>query len=111
MFQGYFENAEDVYSNFQTPIAEQDNTILFAEYDIDGYDGGSAVVVFHSNTTGKYYEVHGSHCSCYGLEGQWEPEEVQLETLLARCQLAPTRPNNKVLINIINKELGLNEKN
>lgn len=27
----------------------------------------------------KFYTVHGSHCSCYGLEGQWEPEETSLE--------------------------------
>lgn len=30
---------------------------------------------------GKLYEVHGSHCSCYGFEEQWEPEETSLEYL------------------------------
>lgn len=30
---------------------------------------------------GKLYEVHGNHCSCYGLEGQWEPEEATVESL------------------------------
>ena len=30
---------------------------------------------------GKLYEVNGSHCSCYGLEEQWKPEEVMLSEL------------------------------
>jgi hypothetical protein len=25
---------------------------------------------------GKWYEVHGSHCSCHGFEGQFEPKPV-----------------------------------
>jgi len=41
---------------------------------------GKAYVLFVKD--GKYYEVFGSHCSCMGLEDQWEPEEVTLEFLL-----------------------------
>ena len=33
---------------------------------------------------GKLYEVNGSHCSCYALEGQWEPEETTVEALRHR---------------------------
>ena len=36
-------------------------------------------MLFEQN--GKLYEVHGSHCSWYGLEEQWEPEEVDLVEL------------------------------
>jgi hypothetical protein len=25
--------------------------------------------------------VNGSHCSCHGLEGQWEPEETSMKAL------------------------------
>ena len=28
--------------------------------------------------------MNGSHCSCYGLEGQWEPEETDLEAIRHR---------------------------
>lgn len=28
--------------------------------------------------TGELYEVSGSHCSCYGFEGQWEPSATTL---------------------------------
>lgn len=33
---------------------------------------------------GKLYEVHGSHCSCYGFEGQFQLEETTVEALKFR---------------------------
>ena len=36
-------------------------------------------MLFEQN--GELYEVNGSHCSCYGLEGQWEPDRVLLKEL------------------------------
>lgn len=55
--------------------------ILFASYGQDNYSG-DAFVLFEQD--GKLYEVHGGHCSCYGLEGQWTPEETALESLKLR---------------------------
>lgn len=55
--------------------------ILLASYSYENYSG-NAFVLFKKD--GKYYEVNGSHCSCYRLEGQWEPEEVVLEELWNR---------------------------
>lgn len=52
--------------------------ILFATYGEDNYSG-DAWVLFEES--GRLYEVNGSHCSCYGLEGQWEPEETTLESI------------------------------
>lgn len=52
--------------------------VLLASYTYEHYSG-SALVVFRKD--GKLYEVNGSHCSCYGLEGQWEPEETSVEAL------------------------------
>lgn len=52
--------------------------ILFASYGTDNYSG-DAFVLFEKD--GKLYEVNGSHCSCYGLEEQWKPEEVMLSEL------------------------------
>lgn len=52
--------------------------ILLAYYLSENYSG-TAYVVFEKR--GKLYEVEGSHCSCYGLEGQWEPAEIPLELL------------------------------
>jgi hypothetical protein len=32
---------------------------------------------------GVLYENHGGHCSCYGFEGQWAPEETAVDYLLS----------------------------
>jgi len=55
--------------------------ILFASYGTDNYSG-DAFVLFERD--GKLYEVNGSHCSCFGLEGQFEPEETTLKALEMR---------------------------
>jgi hypothetical protein len=57
--------------------------ILFAGYVYESYEG-DAFVLFRRD--GKFYEVHGGHCSCYGLEGQWEPEEITAAALLDRLE-------------------------
>lgn len=59
-----------------------DEEILFAWYDYEDYSG-KALVVYERD--GKLYEVNGSHCSCYALEGQWEPEETDAQSLGMRC--------------------------
>lgn len=55
--------------------------ILLASYSYENYSG-DAFVLFRKD--GKLYEVNGGHCSCYGLEGQWEPEDTTIEALRYR---------------------------
>ena len=50
-----------------------DHEILFAAYEQDSYEG-HAVVIFERNNI--LYLVEASHCSCYGLEGLFKPEET-----------------------------------
>jgi hypothetical protein len=76
MYYGLFQNDQDVCKEFS--ISEVGGTIIFAAYEYEDYSG-SAEVVFVSK--GKFYHVSGGHCSCYGLEGQWEPEEMPLVAL------------------------------
>jgi len=89
-----FGDREDVASQFQVGtgnrwssdfvVAEDfptDAEILFAAYGQEGYDG-AALVVYERD--GKLYEVNGSHCSCYGLEDQWQPEETSKAALAIR---------------------------
>ncbi len=57
--------------------------ILYADYYTGNYEG-SAFVLFSRKR--KLYEVHGSHCSCYGLEGQWSEEETSVESLEHRLK-------------------------
>lgn len=61
------------------PQAEPD-VVFHASYDQEDYEG-SALVVYRQGE--RYFVVEGSHCSCYGLEGQWEPEEYDRDTLIA----------------------------
>lgn len=82
MYLGQFDNKEDLISQFE--ISEQDLEgcrILFAAYENESYEG-YAMVIFSKD--GKLYEVNGSHCSWYGLEGQWQPEETSLDALKMR---------------------------
>jgi len=72
-----WSNKEDVARDFQNDDIKNLN-ILFADYQNQCYEG-EAFVLFEKD--GKLFEVIGSHCSCYGLEGQFDPEEVCLEAL------------------------------
>lgn len=78
-----FTCREDVFDQFAKGD-DQDIQILYANYDNADYDG-YAEVVYYRKSTKKYYEVYGSHCSCYGLEDQWDrDEEIVAEELLKR---------------------------
>lgn len=72
-----FDGRESVESNFETTL-DADVNILLAFYEYEDYEG-DAYVLFEQQ--GQLFEVHGSHCSCYGLENQWEPEIISLEYL------------------------------
>ena len=77
-----FNSQEDVFREFAVSEEKsKDVEILYAQYGYYSYEG-EAHVIFRKD--GKLYEVNGSHCSCYGLEGQWEPEETSVVALLAR---------------------------
>lgn len=78
-----FEKREDVFVNF-AKAEDSDIQILYAIYNIGWYEG-DAIVIYYRKSTKKYYEAYGSHCSCYGLEGQWEgDEEIVPEELFKR---------------------------
>lgn len=57
--------------------------VLLASYGCANYSG-DAFVLFRKD--GKLFEVNACHCSCYGLEGQWSPEETTVESLRHRLE-------------------------
>ncbi len=57
--------------------------ILLASYTYEDYSGDAFVLC---KKDGVLYEVNGSHCSCYGLEGQWAPEATTKAALVARMR-------------------------
>lgn len=84
MFLNDWESQEKMMEDFEISDNDMEGvTILLASYTNADYNG-DAFVLFTRN--GKLYEVNGSRCSCYGLEGQWEPEETTVEALLHRIQ-------------------------
>jgi hypothetical protein len=82
IFFEYFENKQDIEDSFDIELLE-DIKILFSYYSHGNYEG-SAFVLFEQN--GILYEVNGFHCSCHGLEGQWEPEATTKESILHRIE-------------------------
>jgi hypothetical protein len=79
-FEDLFTNVEDICREFQTDADELKGAKVYAAmYRYEDYSG-SAMVLFEKD--GKLFSVHGGHCSCYGLEGQWKPEEETWANIL-----------------------------
>jgi hypothetical protein len=76
MFYGSFSSKEDICNEFKCNF---DGDVLHADYENEDYDG-SARVLFTRD--GKLFYVEGGHCSCYGLEDQWDEEELSLAMIL-----------------------------
>ena len=89
MYLEDFSNLNDVLQAFSCSYDHVDEhlkeyndiNVLLAIYTYEDYDG-SAFVLFERDDV--LYEVNGGHCSCYGLEDQWEPEETSVEALRKR---------------------------
>lgn len=80
-----FKGAEDVAGNFETTLPDRIE-ILVAAYSYGNYSGDAFVLY---RLDGELFEVNGSHCSCYGLEGQWKPEKTTPEAVLLRVNQPP----------------------
>lgn len=109
MFHNDFNCAEDVFRNFNVSDDEQQGVhFLYANYTYEDYSG-AAGVIFVKN--GKFFLVTGSHCSCYGLEDQWSPEEITLLEMrhYASNRAAPYGVDFQGLVGILERleEMGL----
>lgn len=83
-----FDSDEGLWADIQFRFQMDERRpeeILIARYEQDSYEG-KAVVLYRNG--GSYFYVSGSHCSCFGLEDQWEPEEYSLEILIAAIERA-----------------------
>lgn len=57
--------------------------IFYADYTYEEYSGDCYVLGYDKREK-KWFEVHGNHCSCYGLEGQWDEEYYDSEEQLLK---------------------------
>jgi hypothetical protein len=81
-----WDNWQDVQHSFDMKEPEP-SQVLLAFYDSDGSYDCSTYVIYRKGRS--YYTVSGGHCSCYGLEDQWKPEEytkLQLIEALRKAQ-------------------------
>ena len=54
-----------------------DYNILIAYESVGSWGcDSSSFFLLQKKSSGRLFEVHGSHCSCYGFEGQWTPEKT-----------------------------------
>ena len=60
----------------------EDYSVIIAYESVGswGCDSSSYFLLRHKET-GEYQEFSGGHCSCYGFEGQFEPQEATIEYL------------------------------
>jgi len=80
---------EEICELFQIEMSELEGvTFLFFYYDIEFYDG-YAIILFKKD--GKLYEVLATHCSCFGLERQWSPDETTWDAVKHSAQAAVNR--------------------
>lgn len=75
-----FSSWEEVISAYQLSDHKTEPKYVLASYSVGGYEG-SSIVIFGDSIDNLSF-VHGSHCSCYGLEGQWDPEDTPLKSLI-----------------------------
>lgn len=79
------QDIEDLASTYcievTDPMLPTPAELLVNYANIDGYDGDYSCLFVKD---GKLYENHCSHCSCYGCEDQWGPEETTLAAIALR---------------------------
>ncbi len=84
---GDYTECDDIVARLADEYSEKPEAIAAFEILAAGYWPGSYCgmgwVLLRDRTTGALYEVDASHCSCYGLEGQWTTGETTKAYLLS----------------------------
>jgi hypothetical protein len=73
----------DLKCEWQVERAVLDRFEVLVAYQSVGNWGcdSSAWFLLREKSTGRLFEACGSHCSCYGFEGQFEPEQTTVTYL------------------------------
>src|SRR5687768_16277755 len=77
---------EDYDREYGTPCAEVEQKlskleVLIAYESVGDYGCDSSSYFLFKDGEGNLFEIHGSHCSCYGFEGQFELEPTTIKAL------------------------------
>lgn len=97
-----FEDFDDVMCEYSVKDEDKNfiKQIILADYTYEDYSGDSYVLFV--GVDGKLYEVYGSHCSCYGLEDQWDYEETSLDVLYDQIERGVIHIGGIQITDIIN---------
>lgn len=85
------EEQREVYLQYQKysyggePVFPEHLHIFHSYYEYKDYSGYGFVWGYNSETNEFFYNS-GSHCSCYGLEGQWGEEPYSFDDMLAAVE-------------------------
>jgi hypothetical protein len=105
---------EHIMASYEADAEEVDQFEILIAYESVGSWGcdSSSFFLLKEKQTGELYEVRGSHCSCYGFEGQFEPEYCTVDYLKSRSFYVQTggydddsTDNTKAIKNYIQEEL------
>lgn len=77
------EVKKHIVSSYEVEQSEIDKYEILVAYESVGSWGcdSSSWILLKEKSTGLLFETYGSHCSCYGFEEQFEPEETTVEYL------------------------------
>lgn len=96
------EGWEAVQRDFCMNEPEPDEVIL-ASYGYEDYSGHADVYYRNGDI---YYHVSGGHCSCYGLEYQWEPESYTKDEMIENLSRWNDRDSKEVLAKLTAQKTG-----
>lgn len=83
----HYSGEPEVYSRTEQQVAELSeklkNLDVLVAYESVGDYGcdSSSWFLFRDRDTHEFYTIHGSHCSCYGFEGQGQLELTDIAYL------------------------------
>lgn len=104
------ELRDSLVNEFQIKPDEADKLhraeFIVALYTYEDYSGQALVVYRIDNVL---YEVNGSHCSCYGLEDQWDPEVADPREIVKRPKYGYdlSDEKNETIRRVIREALGV----
>jgi hypothetical protein len=78
VYREQFGSWADVQREFEMDVPEPDQ-VIYAVYDLADYEGYANVIYRNGD---RFYWAYGSHCSCFGLKDQWDPEEYDARQLI-----------------------------
>lgn len=76
-----FDCGEPTDSEKTNLLKELEGYEILIAYEHVGSWGCDSSSYFLMKKGDKYYEFAGGHCSCYGFEGQYDPDEATVEYL------------------------------